>query len=69
MHLAVAILRTQKGLDYSDVLAAGTDSSDLTKEIKDNQLNGSAGEQIALAKVLESNESLHRIGSGNFTGK
>lgn len=61
MHMSVAILRTEKGLDYTDVLATGTDSSDATKDAQDHQLNGSVGDPLAL--VLGSNESLNRTGS------
>lgn len=67
--MAVAILRTEKGLDYSNILTTCTDSSDQSKEIRDNQLNGNVDEQLASTKMLGSDDSLRKIGSGNHIDK
>lgn len=65
MHMAIAILRTAKGLDYSDVLATGvTKSEKVEMKSRDKQSDGSADEEVELGEnMLRSNEPLGQHGS------
>lgn len=60
MHMAIAILRTEKGLDYSDVLATGvTKSKEVPVKSREKQLDGSDDDTVELReKMLGSQESL-----------
>lgn len=63
MHMAVAILRTENGFDYSDILATGVDGSGAMKKSKDDQSNGSMSDLLAVGQTRGSNDSLNRIES------
>lgn len=63
MHLAVAILRTEKGFDYSDILTTDVVGSGAMKTSNDDQLNGSMSDLLAVGQTQGSNDSLNRIES------
>lgn len=61
MHMAVAILRVEKGLDYSRVLSE--DKEKPTEEPRIIQINDSTTDLLDNSQMHGSNESLSRNGS------
>lgn len=67
MHMAVAILRVEKGLDYSRTLGEVSEKLSTTEEQKMLQANDSTTDLLANSQVNGSVESLSRNASqGTF---
>lgn len=58
MHMAVAILRVEKGLDYSDILSEDKDKP--VEEPRIIQMNDSTTDLLDNSQIHGSNESLSR---------
>lgn len=63
MHMAVAILRVEKGLDYSRVLGEDNEKQTVVEEQRIIQPNDSTTDLLANSQVHGSNESLSRNAS------
>ncbi|XP_031638851.1 bumetanide-sensitive sodium-(potassium)-chloride cotransporter isoform X2 [Contarinia nasturtii] len=63
MHMAVAILRVEKGLDYSRTLGEDNEKQTATEEQRIIQPNDSTTDLLANSQVNGSNESLSRNAS------
>lgn len=63
MHMAVAILRVEKGLDYSRTLGEVSGKQAATEEQRIIQSNDSTTDLLANSQVNGSNESLSRNAS------
>lgn len=64
MHMSVAILRVEKGLDYSRVLGEANEKQPITvDEQRIIQTNDSTTDLLANSQVHGSNESISRNGS------
>lgn len=61
--MAVAILRTEKGLDYSNILSDDKDKPTSVEEPRSIQPNDSTTDLLANSHVHGSNDSLSRNGS------
>lgn len=70
MHMSVAILRVEKGLDYSRVLGEANEKQSATvEEQRIIQTNDSTTDLLANSQVHGSNESISRNGSQGNTCK
>lgn len=71
MHMSVAILRVEKGLDYSRVLGEANEKQSVTvDEQRVIQTNDSTTDLLANSQVHGSIESISRNGSqGKITNK
>lgn len=70
MHMAVAILRVEKGLDYSRLLGEDNEKQTVAEEQRIIQPNDSTTDLLTNSQVHGSNESLSRNASqGTFIDK
>lgn len=60
MHMAVAILRIEKGLDYSRILNDDNEKQTTNEEQRIFQPNDSTTDLLANSNVHDSNDSLSR---------